>query len=118
MDPASVDFRLAQGRVYHRGLEFRIGDVVVRSEGSVGFDESLSVELQLPIQDKWVEREPLLSGLRGQSIQIPVRGTMSRPEIDNRFVADLSTRLLRVTAEQAITEQIQGGLERLFRRRK
>jgi len=52
-----IDFQIAEGRVYHRNLEFEIDGVPVRSQGSVGFDQTLVLELQIPIQEKWIKRQ-------------------------------------------------------------
>ncbi len=91
-----IDFRMSDGRVYHQGLEFEIGEVVVRSSGSVGLDETLDLLFDVPIKR-----------LNGQSIQIPIHGTFSRMEIDRRA-------LLQSVANRAIDTGINRALNRLF----
>ena len=61
-----VNFRVVDGRVYHQGMQFSVGDVQMTSEGSVGFDETLALTLHVPIQEKWIEGQALLVGLRGR----------------------------------------------------
>ena len=61
-----VNFRVVDGRVHHQNMEFQVGDVTMRSQGSVGFDETISLTLQVPIQDAWIGDQPLLAGLKGQ----------------------------------------------------
>jgi hypothetical protein len=39
----------------------------MRSQGSVGFDETVALTLAVPIQEEWVSKQPLLSGLKGQT---------------------------------------------------
>ncbi len=112
-----VDFRVADGRVYHQGMEFQAGDVVLHSQGSVGFDETLQLTLFVPIQDDWVAREPLLAGLKGQSLQIPITGTLSRPRMDQRAVANLSQQLIKSAAGQAIGNELNNALDKLFKQR-
>ncbi|MGL4512276.1 MAG: hypothetical protein ACRCT8_04240 [Lacipirellulaceae bacterium] len=108
-----IEFQLADGRVFHRGLSFQIGDVTVQSSGSVGIDETLDLRLAIPILDEWVEKRPvLLGGLRGQSIRIPVRGTFARPEVDREVLRGLSQQLLQSAAEGALNQ----GLDKLFER--
>ena len=85
-----VNFRVVDGRVHHQNMEFQVGDVTMRSQGSVGFDETVSLTLQIPIQDAWIAKEPLLAGLKGQSLQVPVTGTLTRPQMDQRAIASLS----------------------------
>jgi hypothetical protein len=93
-----VDFRLIDGRVYHQGLEFQIGDVVVRSSGSVGLDETLNLSFDVTHPD-----------LNGKSIQIPIGGTLAKWEPDTRA-------LLQNVANRAIDTGINRALDRLFRR--
>jgi hypothetical protein len=111
-----IDFQLADGRVYHRGLAFNIGDVTVQSSGSVGVDETLDLLLAIPVLDEWVEKRPvLLGGLRGQAIRIPVRGTFAKPQIDREVLRGLSQQLLQSAAEGAINQGLDRLLERLRR---
>jgi len=112
----TVPFRLAQGRVYHEQMEFNVGEVIVRSQGSVGLDETLAITLSVPFLEKWIASTPFLSGLRGQAVQIPVGGTLSRPQIDARAVTSLSTQLLRSAAQEALGGQLNRALEGLFGR--
>ncbi len=91
-----VDFRLVDGRVYHQGLEFEIGDVVVRSSGSVGLDETLNLTF-----------DATHPGLKETSIQVPVGGTLSRWEPDLRAVLQQSINPL-------IDRGINKALNRLF----
>jgi len=115
IDDQTIDFRAVEGRVYHKGVEFHVGDVLVRSRGSVGFDETLAIELDIPIRDEWTERAVWLRGLRGQSLKIQVGGTFSRPQIDRRALRDLTRQLVRSAAQGAIEEQVGGLLDQLLR---
>jgi len=110
-----VNFRMVDGRVHHENMEFQVGDVVMRSQGSVGLDETLSLVLRVPIQDAWVADQPLLAGLKGQSLQVPITGTLTRPKMDPRAVATLSQQLLQNAAGQAIGNEINKALDKLFK---
>jgi|GEM_PF-2113617 len=109
-----IDFQVTQGRVYHRNLEFMIDGVPVRSYGSVGFDQTLALMIEVPFQDKWIEDEPALRGFAGQSLQLPIRGTFQKPRIDERAVADLSKQLLQGAATQVIGDELNKQLNKLF----
>ncbi len=45
-----------------------MGDLVVSSAGSVGLDETLDLQVSVPIPDKWTQGKPLLAGLKGEVI--------------------------------------------------
>lgn len=114
MNDQQVDFKVVAGRVYHRQLEFIIDDVPIRSTGSVGFDQSLAIELAIPIQDRWIDGEDVLRGLAGQTLKIPIQGTFQNPRVDQRAFADITRQLIRNTAGQAIGNEIGRQLEKLF----
>jgi translocation and assembly module TamB len=117
IDNRQIDFQVADGRVYHRNLEFLVDGVLVQSQGSVGFDQTLSLLIEIPIQDKWIEKKRALRTLAGQSIRIPMQGTFQQPRIDERAVADLSRQLLQGVATEAIGGEINRALDKLFKRR-
>ncbi len=111
----TVDFQVSEGRVYHRDLQFLIDDVPVRSYGSVGFDQTLALVLEIPIQDKWLGDEKALRSLAGQTLQVPIHGTFQNPRIDQRAVADLSQKLLESAATQVIGDELNRALDKLFK---
>jgi hypothetical protein len=112
-----VNFRVVEGRVHHQNMEFQVDDVVLRSQGWVAFDESISLLLTVPIQDRWIERQRFLAGLRGQSLQIPITGTLRQPRMDQSAVAGLSTQLLQGAAGQAVGNELNRALDKLFKPR-
>jgi len=117
IEDRQIEFQVVQGRVYHRNLEFLVDGVPVRSRGSVGLDQTLALVIEIPIQDKWIEREKALRSLAGQSLQIPIGGTFQKPRIDQRAVADLSRQMLEGAASQAIGSEINRQLDKLFKSR-
>lgn len=112
-----VSFRVQNGRVYHQNMEFQVGDVTMRSQGSVGLDETISLTLEIPIQDDWVQREPLLAGLKGQSLRIPVSGTLKRPQMDQRAISSLTSQLLQKGAGQAVGNELNRALDKFLKPR-
>ncbi|MEX2092446.1 MAG: hypothetical protein WD971_07200, partial [Pirellulales bacterium] len=112
-----VNFRVVDGRVYHQGMQIQVGDVVMRTEGSVGFDETVSLLVHVPIQDKWIEGQALLVGLKGQSLTIPISGTLRQPKMDQSAVAGLSQQLLQGAAQQAIGGELNKALDKFLKPR-
>jgi hypothetical protein len=112
-----VNFRVAEGRVYHQNIEFQVGDVIMRSQGSVGLDETIALTIQIPVQDAWITKEPLLAGLKGQSLQVPVGGTLKRPQLDQRAIANLSGQLIQNAAGQAVGNEINKALDKFLKPR-
>ena len=112
--PQQIDFQLLEGRVYHREMQLDVGDVQVRTQGSVGLDQTISLLAEVPIQESWLGNQRLLQGLRGQTIQLPIQGTFRQPQIDSRGVTKLTRELVGSTAERVIQDEIQRGLQKLL----
>ena len=83
-----IPFRVEEGQVIHQNLTMQIGDVTIRTRGSVGFNQQLGLTAEVPILDRWVAQQPYLAGLRGQTLKIPMRGTLQRPVLDQRAAAN------------------------------
>lgn len=109
----TVDFRLVDGRVYHQGLEFEIGDLMVRSRGSVGLDNTLSLMLEFHVPAKWLGRRA--EGAAATVIEVPVTGTFSRWKVDRRAVLDSVKQRGLEAAGELLGDEINGALEKLFR---
>jgi hypothetical protein len=113
----NVNFRVADGRVYHQNLEFQVDDLVLRSSGSVGLDETLDLVIQVPIPESWLGGDRLLAGLKGQTIEIPVGGTLKRPRMDQTAIAGLSRQLIQGAAQGKVGEEVNRVLDQIFRPR-
>jgi hypothetical protein len=112
-----VNFRVVDGRVHHQNMEFQVGDIIMRTQGSVGLDETISLTLSIPIQEAWIAKEPLLAGLKGQSLSVPVSGTLRRPQMDQRAVANLSSQLIQNAAGQAVGNELNKALDKFLKPR-
>jgi hypothetical protein len=117
MSEKAIDVTIAESRVYHKNLEFLIDDVPVRSNGSVGFDETLNLVIEIPIQQKWVGSKPALQSLVGQVIQIPVTGTFAKPQVDNRAVGSFVTQAAQQAAGGIIGEEINKAFDKILKPR-
>jgi hypothetical protein len=111
MPEQAISFRMTGDRVHHQNATFTIGDGTVISSGSVGLDDTIDLVLQIPIQDDWVKDEKLLSGLKGKSLRVPVRGTLGRPQIDSRVLTELATQI----GGTALEGVIENKLDDLFK---
>ena len=87
-DEANVDFRLADRRVWHKGLEFGLPlakpgqRLDVESSGSVGLDDgSLDLTLRLPIPADLPQDRPLLAALSGKQVSVGIAGVLGEPKV-------------------------------------
>ncbi len=112
-----VPFRMAAGRVYHEDLELIFPDVTIRTQGSVGVDQSLSMVASLPVPPKWLTNDTLRSAFQGQEVRIPLGGTLSAPRLDRAELERWNRRMLEHAAQNVIRDQVEQGLNRLLRPR-
>ncbi len=110
----AIAFRMENGRVIHRDLKVSVGDVTLISSGAVGLDGRMDITSGIPIQDDWLAKAPFLSGLRGQTLQIPIRGSFTSPQLDTQFIRDLGRQAVTGAAENLLQQQLQKGLGKIF----
>ncbi len=114
VDNSNVEFELVNGRVYHRNLTIVVGTTPVTTKGSVGFDESLKLLAEVPINARLLGADLSLGALEGQKLQIPISGTLSKPTLDRGALRDIPRQLLENTARDVLTNGLNRGLEQLF----
>ena len=66
------------------------------------------------IKDSWVSGKAYLSGLKGTAIKVPVRGTLSKPQIDENALRDLSRQMIGGAARGLLEGELNRGLQQLF----
>ncbi len=112
----TVQFRQANGRVMHDRLILRTPDVEIQTRGSVGFDESLDLVASIPISESWISDEKVRQALGGQTIQVPIRGTLQQPQIDPGVLGELARRAAGNAVNRVLEGRLQDQLNRLFPR--
>ena len=117
LEKQSVNLQCAGGRIYHQNLKMVLADVPVTTSGSVGWDETLSLTAELPIPDDWLIDNRLLQGLKGQTLRIPVTGTLSQPVLDTRAIFTALQKAAQNATGRLIDVELQNQLDRLFKRR-
>ena len=122
MPEQQIPFKLEQGRVHHQGMTFTVKNVAVKTSGSVGLDETLQLIAEIPVRNEWLGSNKVFAGLKGQSIQIPINGTLTSPQLDPRVLSNLTQQMGGTVIEGLLKDQvgdkldgaINKGLDRLF----
>jgi hypothetical protein len=78
-----VQFSMAGRRVSHEGLTFGTPQVTLRTQGSVGLDQSLDLLAEIAVHPV-VDSTPLQSPLLKDPFQVPIHGTLTHPRVDIR----------------------------------
>jgi translocation and assembly module TamB len=109
-----IIYTVQDGRVWHEGFRATVGDVIIQTKGSVGFDQTLEMVAEVPIQDAWISSGKLPASLRGQTLQLPIRGTFENPKIDDNALQGLVVQGAAAAAQGLINQQLERGLNKLF----
>lgn len=108
----SAKFEFRGRRIFHDQLRAQIGEVPIITSGSVGEDQSLDIVAYVPIMDEWVANRRELAGLKGKAISLPIRGTVSKPQIDSNALRQLTRDLATQAASGLLQNELQKGLDK------
>jgi translocation and assembly module TamB len=109
-----VEFWVQDGRVHHRGVGVQFRETVVSTQGSVGFDETLDIVAEMNVPEKWLGQNVLGTALKNQKIKVPIKGTLSRPQIDAQELAKLRAEFVGEAAGNILRDEL---FDRLLRPR-
>ena len=110
MSEQAIPVNVKDGRVHHDGLRFSHDDIVIQTKGSVGLDQTVNMVAEIPIADDWLGGNEYLVGLKGQSLSIPITGTVSRPVLDRSAIQNFSRQIAQQAASGAINKVVQDKL--------
>ncbi len=116
---SAVAFQMKNGRIYHNNLELIFPDLTIRTQGSVGLDQTLDLVAEMPIPPKWLAGNPLASkAMSNQVIRIPLKGTLGKPQLDRRETERLSRQFIQKAAGNLLEDELNKQLDRLLGPRK
>jgi len=111
--PEPVRLHLAGGRVWQEGLVMDMGQMVVRTAGSVGADGSLAMDVELALRGDLVGATPVVSRLLRTPLVVPLKGTVEQPRFDAAAIDTILARIIDNTAEAVIRDGLGRGLDQL-----
>ncbi|HEY1189225.1 MAG TPA: hypothetical protein VGE74_16350 [Gemmata sp.] len=112
-----VPVQIANGRVYHQNFALRISGTTFHTSGSVGFDDTLdlTVDVPLPKDLGLLKNNPVLQkAVAGKVLKVPLKGTLSKPELDPKALNNALVALAREGAKDASKDFIESELKKLF----
>ncbi len=111
---STIPFELRDGRIQHRGMELVFSDFTIRTSGSVGLDQTLDLTAEMPVPEKWVGNNVLGTAIRGQTIQLPLAGSLYRPALNRQALDHVSRQFIGNTARNLLEGTLNKQLERLL----
>ncbi|MBX3412353.1 MAG: DUF748 domain-containing protein [Pirellulales bacterium] len=109
-----VPFKLVDGRVYHRDLALVFPDLTIRTQGSVGLDRTLALMAEMPVPPKWIGNNPLGDAIKGQTIRLPIGGTLDQPKINQQALAQANAQFIGNAAGSVLKGELNKQLDRLL----
>jgi len=112
-DTQNIEFRARNGRIETSPIRMSVDDYRLTLQGSVGFDRTLAYTAQIPVTRRLVGRDGY-KYLKGTTIDVPIRGTVSSPEIDERALEEATAILVQQALQKVIERKAGDLLEKLF----
>ncbi len=95
----SVEFSVIGEQVLHEALQFQLGKLRVLTRGTVGFDQSLDLQIEVPMPAHLLKEGPLRTALTDQALVLPVRGTLKKPQVDAKALGQSGVQVLKTTLQ-------------------
>ncbi len=125
IEESPVQFELADGRVWHRGLRFEVGTLSVETTGFVALDQSLDLVATVTLPDFAEGDSPLTRALSQRQIEIPIEGTLAAPKARGSGLLNEGRQLLTELMPQLLNPDTSSGqidleaaLSELWKRRR
>jgi hypothetical protein len=112
LDRQEIKFELKDHRMYHSPVEFKARDLIIRTRGSVGTDQTLDLVAELSFSDQLLSRARFLGAYRERPMVLPIRGTLRKPKLDPQVVARLAAEFGQNAVQGIINRGLEGFLDR------
>lgn len=103
----TVPFEVASNRVRHADLEVVTGDVLVRTDGTVTYDQQLDLIAKAQLRNGARLGQPIADAFRGKQLVLPIKGTASRPQVDTSGLTQLAAQMARSAVQNNVRQNIE-----------
>lgn len=108
----SVDFKLHERRLHHSPLAFYARNVLVRTRGSVGADQTLDLVAEIHFPAEWSARSGFLNRLAEKPLKIPIRGTLRHPDLDGTAIGRIAAEVGGSLLDGLLNGSLRGVFDR------
>lgn len=108
-----IQFACQDGRVVTNPLRTNLGDSELIIGGSLGLDTTIDYLAQVPVTERLVGGD-LYKYLAGTVIQVPIGGTLAKPDISAQTVQRAVTDLINQAGQKKLQEAAGNLLKKLF----
>lgn len=116
MKDQSIDFEARNGRITSAPMTLDVGGNSLTLNGSVGFDNTLDFIARVPVTENLVGKDAYRF-LQGTTINLPIRGTVSKPQIDEQALQQATRNLVQQSLQKNVEQGVQNLLQNLLKKR-
>jgi translocation and assembly module TamB len=109
-----VEVRMVNGRIYHRGMQFVVGKIPLRTVGSVGLDNSLEMLAEFSIPTEGIGKGKLLDTLKGKTIQVPISGSLTNWKWSDSAVKQLVGQITGNVGKGLLLDEVGKQLDKFL----
>lgn len=118
---SAVPIELKNGRVTHSNFALLVGNTTVTTSGSVGTDGSLDLTVSVPVggtvAEKLLPNQPVLQkAVAKQSVSVKVKGTLAKPQLDEKGMRDQLAAVVAGAVKDAAKEKGQEVVDDLLKK--
>jgi translocation and assembly module TamB len=110
-----IAFEAKDGRIALSPMTLEAEGHQLKMHGSVGFDNTLDFIARIPVTEKMVGKDAY-QFLQGTSIKVPIRGTASKPRIDETAFQQATGDLMQQFLRKNLEKGAQDLLKNLFKK--
>jgi len=115
MADQDIDFEAKNGRIAFSPMTLDAEGYQLKIHGSVGFDKTLDFIARIPVTRKMVGKDAYRF-LQGTTIKVPIRGSASKPHIDENAFEQATGDLMQQTLRKNLEKGAQDLLKNLFKK--
>ena len=116
LNDQSVDFEARDGRISCSPITMDIEGYPLMMQGSFGFDKTVDFIARVPVTQKMVGKDAY-QFLQGTTIKVPIRGTASKPAIDQAAFQDATADLMKQAVQKGVQQGVQDLLQNLLKKK-
>lgn len=110
-----IAFEAKDGRIALSPMTLEAEGHQLKMHGTVGFDNTLDFIARIPVTEKMVGKDAY-QFLQGTSIKVPIRGTASKPRIDETAFQQATGDLMQQFLRKNLEKGAQDLLKNLFKK--
>ena len=110
-----IAFEAKDGRVALSPMTLEAEGHELKMHGSVGFDNTLDFIARIPVTEKMVGKDAY-QFLQGTTIKVPIRGTASKPRVDETAFQQATGDLMQQALRKNLEKGAQDLLKNLFKK--